>query len=213
MTIMIIATACPPIINIGHSSDGYAYHRRGASQRGSDEKERPRQDCRTRSRATFWPRSCGCEVPHIGPPALLHSASVAVPSPCDAPGHGPTDWLRQGVRFGLGRATFGAAKAPRFGSETYLVRGIWRGAEERCFAVNPERPKGVRGQNRNLSLISVAERNQHRHSMTPGRLAAVKDRGCPPILSPLRLRLDAKNRLPPRPLLAAAARALPSLTA
>ena len=113
----------------------------------------------------------------------LAYASVAVPSPCDAPGHGPTDCLRQGVRFGLGRATFGAAKVARFGSDTYFVRGIRRGAEERCFAINPERPKGVRGQNRNLSLISVAERNQHRHSLTPGRLAVVKDRGCPPILA------------------------------
>ena len=59
---------------------------------------------------------------------------------------------------------------------------------------------GVRGQNRNLSLISVAERNQHRHSMTPGRLAAVKDRGCPPILACCGYRLASKNRLPPRPL-------------
>lgn len=68
------------------------------------------------------------------------------------------------------------------------------------FAVNPERPDGVRGQNRNLFLISVAERNQHRHSMTPGRLAAVKDRGCPPILACCGYRLASKNRLPPRPL-------------
>jgi hypothetical protein len=213
MTIMIIATACPPIINIGHSSDGYAYHRRGASQRGSDEKERPRQDCRTRSRAPFGALLRVRSSSHWAA-GTLASASVAVPSPCDAPGHGPTDWLRQGVRFGLGRATFGAAKAPRFGSETYLVRGIWRGAEERCFAVNPERPKGVRGQNRNLSLISVAERNQHRHSMTPGRLAAVKDRGCPPILSPLRLRLGSKKSAPPAPApRGGSAFAPPSLTA
>ena len=75
------------------------------------------------------------------------------------------------------------------------------------FAVNPERPDGVRGQNRNLSLISVAERNQHRHSMTPGRLAAVKDRGCPPILACCGYRLASKNRLPPAPARAAAARA------
>ena len=67
-------------------------------------------------------------------------------------------------------------------------------------SVNPERPNGVRGQNRNLSLISVAERNQHRHSMTPGRLAAVKDRGCPPIFTCCGYRLASKNRLPPRPL-------------
>ena len=148
----------------------------------------------------FGLRSCGCEVPLHWAVGTLAFVSVAAPRPCDAPGHGPTDCLRQGVRFGLGRATFGAAKAPRFGSETYLVRGIWRGAEERCFAVNPERPEGVRGQNRNLSLISVAERNQHRHSMTPGRLAAVKDRGCPPILACCGYRLASKNRLPPRPL-------------
>jgi hypothetical protein len=88
-----------------------------------------------------------------------------------------------------------------------------RGVEEWRFAVNPERPNGVRGQNRNLSLISVAERNQHRHSMTPGRLAAVKDRGCPPILACGDWRLASKNRFPPRPLFAAAARAPPSLTA
>ena len=151
-------------------------------------------------RSPYGLRSCRCEVAPHWAAGNLAFASVAVPSPCDAPGHGPTDWLRQGVRFGLGRATFGAAKAPRFGSETYLVRGIWRGAEERCFAVNPERPKGVRGQNRNLSLISVAERNQHRHSMTPGRLATVKDRGCPPIFTCCGYRLASKNRLPPRPL-------------
>ena len=43
--------------------------------------------------------------------------------------------------------------------------------------------------------------------MTPGRLAAVKDRGCPPILACCGYRLASKNRLPPRPLLAAAAAA------
>ena len=151
-------------------------------------------------------RSCGCEVPRIGPPAL----SPPPPSPSRARAlHRATGRLTvsgKGSAFGAGRAADSAARAPRIQPEFCHVLGDVRGAEELCFAVNPERPNGVRGQNRNLSLISVAERNQHRHSMTPGRLAAVKDRGCPPILACGALRLASKNRLPPRPLFAAAAR-------
>ena len=73
---------------------------------------------------------------------------------------------------------------------------------------------GVRGQNRNLSLISVAERNQHRHSMTPGRLAAVKDRGCPPILACGGEAPCEQKSAPPAPALrGGSADAPPSLTA
>lgn len=99
MTIMIIATACTPIINIGHSSDGYAYHRRGASQRRSDEKERPRQDCRTRSRAPLRAALLRVRRSSHWAAGTLACVFVAVPSPCAAPGHGPTDCLRQGVRI------------------------------------------------------------------------------------------------------------------
>jgi hypothetical protein len=153
-------------------------------------------------------RSCGCGVSCIGPPALLPSP----PSPSRARAmHRATGrltvsdkgfviccWLRRPRR---------SQRAPR--RPTNILRPRQSSGAQRTwrFAVNPERPNGVRGQNRNLSLISVAERNQHRHSMTPGRLAAVKDRGCPPILTCCGFRLASKNRLPPRPLLAAAARA------
>ena len=98
MTIMIIATARTPIINIGHSGDGYAYHRRGASQRRSDEKERPRQDCRTRSRAPLRAALLRVRRSSHWAAGTLACVFVAVPSPCAAPGHGPTDSLRQGVR-------------------------------------------------------------------------------------------------------------------
>ena len=211
MTIMIIATACTPIINIGHSSDGYAYHRRGASQRRSDEKERPRQDCRTRSRAPLRAALLRVRGFFHWAAGTLAYASVAVPSPCCAPGHGPTDSLRQGVRFWRWQRRGRRIQGPRFQSEFYLAqcaKAGRRGHGVLRLTPNalPPSGSGVRGQNRNLSLISVAERNQHRHSMTPGRLAAVKDRGCPPILARGASHLVGKNRLPPRPLIAAAAR-------
>lgn len=137
-------------------------------------------------------------VGHRRPPAPMRAA----------PGHGSTDSPRQGVRhLFAGRSIGDDQRVPR--RPTNIIRPRQSSGAQKTwrFAVNPERPNGVRGQNRNLSLISVAERNQHRHSMTPGRLAAVKDRGCPPILACCGYRLASKNRLPPRPLSAAAARA------
>ena len=112
----------------------------------------------------------------------LASGSDAVPRPCCRTGPcGPTDLLRQGGRLLLaGRAIGGDRGGPPACADRQIpLRPCRRDAEGQRFAVNPERREGVRGQNRNLSLISVAERIQHRHSMTPGRLAAVKDRGCP----------------------------------
>ena len=173
---------------------------------GNQHGERPRQDCRTRSRAPLRAALLRVRSSSHWAAGTLAFASVAVPRPCDAPGHGPTDWLRQGVRFWCWPRRRRHSQGAPLPARVLPYRVCKDGAQRTWrFAVNPERPNGVRGQNRNLSLISVADRNQHRHSMTPGRLAAVKDRGCPPILSPLRLRLGSKNRLPPRPLPAAAA--------
>ena len=177
--------------------------------------ERPCQEWRTRSRAPFVRAPAGAEFPALG---RRHSCLRLRrrPAPRDKHGfHGTTDLLRQGVHSRqAGRAVVGAGQsAPscparaRYAPRRGVLRDRGRTTAGRRFAVNPERPDGLRGQNRNLSLISVAERNQHRHSMTPGRLAAVKDRGCPPILTCCGYCLASKNRLPPRPLLAAAARA------
>jgi hypothetical protein len=178
-----------------------------ALHRRTDHMERPRWDCRTRSRAPLRAALLRVRSSSHWAAGTLAFASVAVPSPCDAPGHGPTDCLRQGVRLCAGRAADGASRAPRFQPEFGPVEYAKAGHRRKgVLRLTPNAHNGVRGQNRNLSLISVAERNQHRHSMTPGRLAAVKDRGCPPILACGGWRLASKNRLPPRPLIAAAAR-------
>ena len=172
--------------------------------------ERPCQEWRTRSRAPCRRAPAGAGFPALGrrhsclrlrrrpAPVLSHRALRA---DRHAPARGPSfaRWPRHRQRPGRPARLHSLADA----------RATMRTGRRhlQCFAVHPERPNGVRGQNRNLSLISVAERNQHRHSMTPGRLAAVKDRGYPPILACCGYRLASKNRLPPRPLLAAAARA------
>jgi hypothetical protein len=127
--------------------------------------------------------SCGCGVPRIGPPALSPASS--------SPSRARALHRAAGRLTVSGKASVlccwprrsGAVRAPRFQREFCLADGAMAG--RRGYGVLRLTPNAqrVRGQNRNLSLISVAERNQHRHSMTPGRLAAVKDRGCPPILA------------------------------
>lgn len=66
MTIMIIATARLPITNFGYSGNGDADDQRGPSQRRSDVMERPRRDCRTRSRAPFGRAPAGAKFLALG---------------------------------------------------------------------------------------------------------------------------------------------------
>ena len=160
---MIIITACLTIIIDGVSGSGDAHDRRDGRHRWSEHAERPRQECRTRSRAPFGLRSCGCEDPRIGPPALLHSASVAVPRLCDAPGQGPTDCLRQGCRFVLGRARIGAARPPRCNPITSLFLGDQAGRKgDGVLRLTPNAQMGFGGKtvislsSRWLSEISIA---------------------------------------------------------
>lgn len=130
-------------------------------------------------------RSCGYEVPLHWAAGTFAFASVAVPSACDAPGHGPTDCLRQGVRFWCwprrGRRSQGLPRfQPEFCNSECAEAGRRRHGVLRLTPnALPLQAQGFGGKTV-ISLISVAERNQHRHSMTPGRLVAVKDRGCPP---------------------------------
>lgn len=137
------------------------------------------------------------------------------PVPRDKHGfHGPTNLLRQGVRFLAGgprrrRRWPGRSRCPRGCAGRTAARRSGRNAaalkQDCVLRLTPNAHFGVRGQNWYLSLISVAERNQHRHSMTPGRLAAVKDRGRPPILHPAPDGLPRTKSAPPASACAAAA--------
>ena len=132
------------------------------------------------------------------------------PAPRDKHGFpGPTDLLRQGVHSLAGgprrrRRWPGRSRCPAHVRGTTAARrngGIPAALKQgSVLRLTPNAHCGGSGAKPIYSLISVAERNQHRHSMTPGRLAAVKDRGCPPILTCCGYRLASKNRLPPRPL-------------
>ncbi len=154
-----------------------------------DEKERPSRDCRTRSRAPF--RAALLRVRSFLALGRRHSCTPPPSPPRARALHRATGRLTvsgKGSVFGAGRAEDSASRAPRFQTEFCLGQCAEAGRRRHGVLrltpnALPPSGSGFRGQNRNLSLISVAERNQHRHSMTPGRLAAVKDRGCPPILA------------------------------
>ena len=89
----------------------------------------------------------------------LASGSVAVPRPSYRTGPcGPTDMLRQGVRPLLAGRAIGSGQGGPPACLRSLADAIVTVRTGRrhlkCFAVNPERPEGVRGQN----LISLSSR-------------------------------------------------------
>ena len=96
---MIIITAWLSIINDGVSGTDDDHDQRAAQDHTPKPAERPCGDCRTRSRAPLRAALLRVRSSSHWVAGTLAYASVAAPRPCDAPGHGPTDCLRQGVRF------------------------------------------------------------------------------------------------------------------
>lgn len=95
-------------------------------------------------------RSCGCGVSRLGPPALLPPAPSPSRARAVAPGlAGRQTCSGKGSVFCSLTAPSATAKAARpLAQFTDVIATMRTGRRHlQCFAVNPERPMGVRGQN------------------------------------------------------------------
>ena len=160
--------------------------------------------------ARLSPRFCGCGASGLGPPALLPPAQSPFRTRDRHGACATTDLLRQGVRTLLLAApssALGRAIPPAFPERAHRCpagRPEMRVAVDAVFCRSPRTRARFGGKTFPLShLGGRAKSASPKHDAW--ELAAVKDRGCPPILRALRRAPCApQNRLPPRPLLAAA---------
>ncbi len=183
--------------------------------RDRSQKERPCQDCRTRSRAPCSRAPAGAVLPALGRrhsclrlrrrPAPVTSTGPARRRTCSGKGSVSGCWPRRR------RRSPGRPRLPPVGRAQRCPAGALKGGSQsmRCFAVHPDRVRGSGAKPFQLShLGSRVKSASPKHDAC--ELAAVKDRGCPPILRALRRAPCApQNRLPPRPLGAAAWPAAP----